>query len=61
MKINLTKLLEISSRVKLLSEIPLTGTPVEIDYETTGKKEPYSFELALSCGLPEIKGAVRNP
>ena len=46
MKINLTKLLEIPRRVKQLSpEIPLTAIPVEFDYDVTGEKEPYSFEL----------------
>jgi len=47
MKINLTKLLEVPARVKVLNpnETNLTCSPMEIDLKTTSCDRAYSFEL----------------
>ena len=45
MKINLTKLLENLCRVKQLNAIPQTAIFIKFNYEATGDKGPYSFEI----------------
>ena len=45
MKINLTKLLDISSRIINLSVVPDTALFIPRRQDETGERQPYSFEF----------------